>query len=205
MPAKTLILSKNDQHHPLEELGERLMSWLADVDAVAPVATHDYEALTELTQVDLCILCATMDLLTPEQEASVLDFVSGGGKLVAIHSATVIKPEREGFIDLVGGRFTHHSPYHEFPVRFVSPEHPVVAGVEPFSILDELYVLDRAPDGADILATADWDDAAQPMIYTKRQGDGTMLYNALGHDQAAYDHPAFRQLVLQGIDWILAV
>jgi len=203
MPAKTLILSKKDQHHPLEELGERLMAWLADLDGVAAEETHDYDALATMADVDLCILCATMDKLTPEQESGTLEFVARGGKLVAIHSATVIHPEREAFIDLIGGRFTHHSPYHQFAVSIVGPEHRAVAGVDPFSILDELYVLDRAPAGADILATADWEDAPQPLIYAKKHGDGTVLYNALGHDQAAYDHPAFRQLVLQGIHWIL--
>ncbi|MAF12323.1 hypothetical protein CMK11_17895 [Candidatus Poribacteria bacterium] len=203
MPARTLVLSKNDQHHPLEELGERLMDWLADSDVVETEHTHDSDALADLTMYDLCVICATMNELTPEQEASVLRFVRDGGKLVGIHSVTVIDAERTAFIDLIGGRFTHHSPYHEFPVKVVESGHPIMAGVADFSILDELYVLDRAPAGAHVLATAEWDGASQPLIYTKDVGAGTVLYNALGHDQAAYDHADFRTLVLQGIDWIL--
>ena len=205
MPARTLILSKNDQHHPLEELGGRLMAWLADSDAVEAEESHDAAVLEDLAAYDLCVLCATMSELTPEQEASAIQFVRDGGKLVGIHSVTVIDVERTAFTDLIGGRFTHHSPYHEFPVKVIEPGHPVMAGVEDFSILDELYVLDRAPAGAHVLATAEWDDVTQPLVYTKDVGAGKVLYNALGHDQAAYDHPDFRTLVLQGIDWILAV
>ncbi len=202
--AKALILSKNDPHHPLETLGERLMLWLADADVVVATETHDHADLEELADVDLCIVCATLDKLTREEEASVVGFVAAGGKLIAVHSAAVIHPDREAFIDLIGGRFTHHSPYHEFAVDLVAPEHGVVAGVEPFRIRDELYVLDRAPHGADVLATARWQGADQPLVYTRRHGEGAVLYIALGHGQAAYDHASFQRLMLQGIDWVLS-
>lgn len=203
MSARTLIHSMNDQHHPLEELGALLTRLLADADAVTTEESHDKRALADLSGYDLCVLCTTMNGLTSEQEAGVVRFVRGGGKLVGIHSVTVVDPEHTAYADLIGGRFTHHSPYHEFTVNVAEPGHPIVAGVERFSILDELYVLDRVPVGAHVLATADWEGVARPMLYTKNHGAGRVVYNALGHDQAAYDNPHFRALTLQSIDWIL--
>jgi type 1 glutamine amidotransferase len=40
------------------------------------------------------------------------------------------------------------------------------------------------------------------MVYVKPCGQGTVVYNALGHDSAAWEHPAFRTLVTQGLAWV---
>lgn len=72
------------------------------------------------------------------------------------------------------------SHYHEFQVKIEEKDHPITREIEDFKITDELYVLDRAPEGAHILATALWEDKAQPLLYTKSGGKGKVLYNALG-------------------------
>jgi type 1 glutamine amidotransferase len=42
-----------------------------------------------------------------------------------------------------------------------------------------------------------------PLLYTKQLGKGKIHVNALGHDRAAMSNPAFRQLVVQGANWLL--
>jgi type 1 glutamine amidotransferase len=39
------------------------------------------------------------------------------------------------------------------------------------------------------------------MVYVKPYGRGRVLYNALGHDASAFDHPSFQRLVVQGLAW----
>jgi type 1 glutamine amidotransferase len=114
----------------------------------------------------------------------------------------VVGEERGRYIDLIGGRFVHHPPCQEFQVEIEERDHPITRGIENFKIIDELYVLDRRPRDAYILATARWEDRPQPLIYTKSRGG--VIYNALGHDQAAYDNPAFIRLVVQGIQWAMS-
>ncbi len=80
-------------------------------------------------------------------------------------------------------------------------DHPVVAGLGDMTFSDELYVLDRAPRDATVLAVAEWQGSAQPMVYVKPYGVGKVLYVAPGHDEATYGHPAFRRLVMQGLAW----
>jgi hypothetical protein len=213
MPKRILILSQDDRWHKLEELGARIARWAEELDNVAAQISHDLEVLAggELDACDVCVLCATMSDLTAGQEQGLVDWVAGGGTLLGIHSATVVDEKRTAYIELIGGRFTHHSPYHEFEVRIATvagptdeastPGHPIVRGVDDFRIHDELYVLDRPPRGAHVLATASWEGADQPLVYTKGYGQGRVAYNALGHDQAAFDHPAFQKLVRQAIGW----
>jgi len=205
MAAKALILSRNDRYHPLEELGSKILDWLKELKDVRTEVSHDKGILAsgELDACDICILCTTMDDLTVEQEKGIVDFVEDGKNLFGIHSATVINEERTRYISLIGGRFTHHPPRHEFQVRIEDKDHPITRGIEDFKVTDELYILDRAPEGAHVLATALWEGKSQPLLYTRRGGKGKVLYNALGHDQATYNHPTFRRLVVQGIRWMI--
>ncbi len=204
MSARVLILSKNDQWHPLEELGSMIVNWSQELEGVEIEVSHDKEILAsgKLDTCDVCILCATVGELTDEQEQAVVDFVEKGKGLFAVHSATVVDEKRTKYINLLGGRFTHHSHYHEFQVTIEDREHPITSGVGDFKIRDELYVLDRHPEGAHILATALWEDKVQPLVYTKDYGKGKVLYNAMGHDGAAYENPAFQKLVAQGLKWM---
>jgi hypothetical protein len=191
MSTKMLILSKDDKHHKLEDLGSRIANWSKKVDRIETGESHDRGMLAseQLDGYDVCV------------EQGIIDFVRGGQVLIGIHSATVTDETREGYIELIGGRFTHHSHYHEFEVQVQEREHPVTSKVDDFKIPDELYVLDREPKGARVLATAIWEDGAQPLLYTKSYGQGQVLYNAFGHDKAAFDHPTFHKLIVQGLQW----
>jgi len=207
MVAKVLILSQNDQHHHLEELGFEIVDWTRGLQNLVMEVSHDKEILRDggLDRHDVCIICASMDDITAEQERGIVKFVKKGGRLLGIHSATVVDESRTAYINLIGGRFTHHSHYHEFEVRIEEKDHPITDGIEDFKIVDELYVLDRRPKEVQVLATAYWEGRAQPLLYVKTEGEGKVLYNALGHDQAAFNTFAFKRLVIQGISWLAGI
>jgi len=202
--SKVLILAQNDQYHPLETLGEMMVGWLKDAGISDVTLTKDRSAITSgLNQYDLLIFCMTADKLSPAEENALVSFVEGGKKLMGIHSATVVDEENLKYIEMIGGRFIHHSPHHEFTVKVADPGHPIVEGLKDFKITDELYVLDRTPPAASVLLTAFWEDHAQPMLYLRAHGQGKVLYNALGHGPAAYENPNLEKLVVQGAKWLL--
>ncbi len=204
MMVKALILSRDDQYHRLQELGLKIVDWTERLEGIKTEVSHDGEILAggRLSPYDICILCTALSDLTEEQEQGILDFVDDGKKLFGIHSATVVGEEHRRYIDLIGGRFLHHPPRHEFQVKIEDGAHPITKGIEDFKITDELYVLDRTPRGVHILATTLWEEKPQPLLYTK--SGGRVLYNALGHDQAAHNHPVFRKLVIQGVRWAIS-
>jgi type 1 glutamine amidotransferase len=203
MKVNLLILSRDDQYHQLQELGSKIVDWIGGLEGIKIEVAHDGEILTDgrLSSYDICILCTALSDLTDEQEEGIIDFVDDGKKLFGIHSATVVGEEHRKYIDLIGGRFVHHPRRHEFQVKIEDRDHPITKGIVDFKITDELYVLDRTPKGAHVLATALWEDKPQPLIYTK--SEGRVLYNALGHDQSAHNHHAFRRLVIQGVRWTI--
>ena len=159
--------------------------------------------LHQMSDFDLCLVCFTASQLTDREECVLGSSVRDGKPVFAIHSATVVNEKSEMYIDMIGGRFVKHSPYHEFQVQIEDKEHPITQGVVDFKITDELYILDRALQNAHLLASAVWEDKSQPMVYTRKHGKGNVLYNALGHDEAAFNNPMFQKLVVGGIKWLL--
>ena len=203
MSQKILILSQNDRHHRLETLGDMITEWLTDVKGVQTEVSHDQAMLHQMSDFDLCFVCFTASQLTDREERALDSSVRDGKPVFAIHSATVVNEKNEMYIDMIGGRFVKHSPYHEFQVQIEDKEHPITQGVVDFKITDELYILDRALQNAHLLASAVWEDKSQPMVYTRKHGKGNVLYNALGHDEAAFNNPMFQKLVVGGIKWLL--
>jgi len=138
-------------------------------------------------------------------------FLAGGGRWVALHATNSLldwRPEgvagaslTHPFLALMGSSFQAHPPLGPFTVEAVST-HPIVAGLAPFEVVDELYLADL--DGsAEVLMQArfsglapgfirsDWrnDDPIRPMVYLKQVGAGTILHCALGHRRGHYDAP----------------
>ena len=178
--------------------------WLRSEGLSNITLTKDQSVLnSDLGQYDLLVLSLQLTDFSSAAEEALVAFVEGGKRLMAIHPASVIDEKYQKYIGLLGCRFSHHSPYQEFTVKVAAPGHPVVDGLGDFKITDELYVMDKNPSSADVLLTAFWEDHAQPMLYVRTAGMGRVMYNAMGHDQAAYENPNYRKTIEQGVKWLL--
>lgn len=164
---------------------------------------------------------------TPAQVDALLTAVEGGLGFFGIHGGSATFWNSAPYLRMLGSRFIQHDPYKAFLVEVDAPSHPIMEGIEPFTIEDELYeqggnvdefetfaaavtakspyggevkTLGEGPLGDDIevLASAE----GHPLLYVKTYGKGRVHYNALGHDEKALTHPAFRHLVKQGLAWV---
>jgi type 1 glutamine amidotransferase len=191
--------------------------------------TTDLEALTpeNLANSDAVINWSTFLQPTPAQVDTLLVAVEGGLGFFGIHGGSATFWNSAPYLTMLGSRFLRHDPYKSFRVEIVDRAHPITQGVEDFQVEDELYELggkieefetfaaavdDKSPyggdvkalgegplgDGIDVLASAE----GHPLLYVKTYGKGRVHYNALGHDERALTHPAFRRLVTQGLAWV---
>ena len=140
-----------------------------------------------------------------------LDFVRQGKGHVVVHAGSASFPEWDDYVRLTlatwkAGR-SSHGPIHEFPVRIDDPDHPVTAGLAPFTIKDELWNKPGTAEGVQVLAssfsaaekegTGEW----EPAVLAGRFGKGRSLTILLGHDAAAMDSPGFQALLRRGLEW----
>lgn len=220
---QALLLARNDKWHKEIETTlaiEYVVPWLegAGIDVHA---TSDLNAWTRRglegyrlfmpwlmpqhggTDAKLGAISAE-DVKTEEAEATA-EFVARGGGVFGFHGASIVphvEPYR-AYANLFGVTFQGHPKYHEFEVRLTRPDHPITRGLSDFRTSDELYKHEVWGEGIEALAEAEWEGQSYPMAFTRRLGKGALYYLALGHDRATWDHPAFKQLVVNGARWLL--
>lgn len=157
---------------------------------------------------DVLVFYTSQMKLNPKEERALEKFVEDGGGIVGIHGASLSFPGSQVWTRLLGARFAGHIPKtHKLNIVIADTGHPITAGLEPFTIIDEEYkhrfadvkrhVLARfreRPEGSDQSANMD-------IVWTREVGKGRVFYCALGHDKDAWQNPHWQKLIVQGILW----
>jgi type 1 glutamine amidotransferase len=135
-------------------------------------------------------------------------FVAGGGGLLGMHTASICFDDWPEWRSLLGGQWvwgqSHHPPLGELTAQPTCVDHEISAGVEPFTVTDEIYHgLALEPDVV-ALMEADAGDGPQPIAWARHVGRGRVVYDALGHDAQSLYVPGHARFVRQAAEWLLA-
>lgn len=148
--------------------------------------------------------------------------VAAGAAVLALHQAAYAFADDPRWAATIGGRWVEGRSWHpargRTQVRVVDGGHPVTAGLSggPLVVDDERYAdLEVAPD-VRTLVVAEVDAAevgpaeADPARHAGRHpvvwaasGPGRVLFDALGHDPAAYGGDR-ATLLMRELTWLLA-
>ena len=185
-------------HAPLAARGVDLF-YREDLDLLQPGALEAADALVVYANHDLL----GADGRGSERAAALLEWVRGGGALVAVHCASFCFRDREEYVGLVGGQFLRHGT-GTFRTEVVDGEHPIAQGYDGFESWDETYVhhlladdrrvLEQRPPQGDEAGPEDW-------TWTREEGEGRVFYTAWGHDSRTWTHAGFQDLLVRGIRW----
>lgn len=148
---------------------------------------------------------------------SLLDYVSGGGGIVAYHFAVGANRHWPQFHELLGATFTGHPWNEEIGVKVEEPDHPLVAayGGKDFRLADEIYQFGgpysrdklRVLMSLDVRATnmgVKWirrDDNDFALAWVKSHGKGRIFCTSFGHRTELFWDPALLQLYLDAIQF----
>jgi len=125
-------------------------------------------------------------------------FVSEGGGILAIHSATASFKEANRFFEILGGRFVGHGAVEKIEVKRVKDE---IFDVGDFVIKDELYIHELQP-GIDVHFTAKHEGKETPVVWTYRYGKGKVCYAVPGHTTTSMKHPSVQEILRRGLKWV---
>ena len=103
-------------------------------------------------------------------------------------------------IGLVGGHANWHPPGLEFTVQIDDRQHPITAGIDDFTVQDEIYMSAWDPS-IHVLATAGWADRRHPMAWTHGYGEGRVFYTTLGHGPSTFENPTMQRLLGNAARW----
>lgn len=149
-----------------------------------------------------CIEHATNPSYSEDQIGAMRDWLTRGGRLLAVHSATVAAHTWSSLRALLGGTFIDHPPLGALEVRGVDGEHPMVVGIPPFRVHDELYRHVLEP-GVRVHWVASNGQEEHPVAWSWQLEQGLVAYLGLGHDERAWQHEAFGRIVEQSLQWLL--
>ncbi|MCH8046513.1 MAG: ThuA domain-containing protein [Planctomycetes bacterium] len=136
-----------------------------------------------------------------------LDYVKGGGSLVANHFACSSFQKWDEYAELLGRVWKKgvggHGPKGKFTVKIRDKDHPITKGLKAFETDDELYAKLSGAAAIEVLATAysDWSKNEEPIVFVKKYGQGRVVHNVLGHDRRAREIPAYRTLLIRSVEW----
>ena len=217
------LLVIGGRFHDFDMVRRRLLERLGEHERIRTTCTNGFHDLDALRTADFLVTYTTN--IFPEGEAlsELEQFLARGGRWLAVHgSAAYIEfsgpgveiggiklpgltdtPDRHpAYMDLLGCRFLSHLAPQPFTVRPVS-DHPIVAGLPSFEVVDEPYILELRGESEILLEsryTGDapgyvkgpWlEDAPRPQAVLHRHGAGEALFLAPGHSCGRYDMQPF--------------
>jgi uncharacterized protein len=211
--------------HPVAEQARQIAGWVG--------GGHQYEVadgLEAFERLDGCDLFVAMGLhwtgmgeewagrmeyqpLRPTHQKAFEAYVASGRPVIAYHGGIASYDDWPRYGELLGFTWvwgiTKHSPLGDHTVNILPTGHPMVAGMQDYTLFDELYYDVQVTPGleTEVHATADWDGQARPMIITAEggrvAGAGRTVYLANGHDLRAFACPALPRLWQNAVSWAL--
>ena len=204
---KILVLCGDVWHPPevaregLSALAEMefMFDWIEDAREWTPEVMADYP-LVILAKSDNVSVTDKTSWMTDPVQAAFSAYVQQGNGLLAIHSGTAESDQRPVIGSLLGGIFLHHP--EQCPVT-MSPrvDHPLCAGVAPFTLKDEHYFMAMYDPQADVFMTTSSVNGEQPGAWRREVGKGRVAVLTPGHNLEVWLHPYYQRMLLNTLDW----
>ena len=200
------------KYHDIDFARLELLKLLAEHDDVRVRVAADYEDVDAIAAATFLVSYTCDVRPSPGAQEALRAWVQGGGRWMALHGTNsaldlggpngVDSPRCfPTWADTLGSQFVAHPPIMPYKVETTDPAHWLVADVGEFETDDELYCSEY--HDADQLHTllhttwsghargfveADWTASDRHLVmYLRPLGQGTVLYNTLGHCRGHYD------------------
>lgn len=233
-------LIANARYHDTDFARLQLLTLFGERPDIRATVASTFADVESLHVADF-LVTYTCDLRpTPEEQVALTSFVTNGGRWVALHATNALldftadgvkcAPGYDDFMTTLGSRFIAHPKIEPYEVTVADPDHPLVAGIEPFIATDELYLCEYYGEIHPLLETRftgtfrsgyvdnEWPhDEPRLVAYTRQLGEGDVYYLTLGHCCGAHDmrplqdvaevirgsweEPTFIELVRRAISW----
>ncbi|WP_454193457.1 ThuA domain-containing protein [Paenibacillus sp. Marseille-Q7038] len=203
---KVLLLGDytHPMYHPLQGVDAEVSRILQDEMTVQCSENRNLMLMENLAGYDLLIsyLDDWKGAIAPQQAAGLLSYVSGGGALLVLHNG-ISMHNRYEIAQLLGGRFTGHPAPRELRFQVTDPLHPIVSGIDNFSMEEEPYEIefDNFADITVLLEYMNEDGKSWPAAWAHNYGMGRVVYLMPGHSVPSFNNESFRRLLLQSAMW----
>lgn len=164
---------------------------------------------------DVVILHDMRETTSENARARLKAFVEAGKGVISLHHAIVDYTDWPWWYEeVIGGKYYtkavpgHAASTYKEDIDFlVAPatgkqRHPVLAGVGPLYVNDELYKGMWHSEKIDVLMTTDHPLSDAPVVYAGPNPKARALHIRLGHSAHTFNHPGFQKLMSNAVEWV---
>lgn len=159
----------------------------------------------------IVFLNTTMDVLNDAQQKAFESYIKNGGSYLGVHAASDTEYGWPWYGKLVGGYFVSHPEQQKAKIDVIDKSHPSTAHLQDVWMhFDEWYNFKDLNPNVHVLLKLDESSYKggingdnHPIAWYHEYDGGRVFYTGLGHTEAAYDDPQFRQHLLGAIEWCL--
>lgn len=127
---------------------------------------------------------------------------SGQGIFI-LHHALLAFPKWTRWSEIVGiqDRSFEFFHDHDIHIEVADREHFVARGMESWDMVDETCAMNDAGEGSHILLSARHPKSMSTIAWVRDFRESRVFCLALGHDNKAFSHTCFREILERGILW----
>jgi type 1 glutamine amidotransferase len=163
---------------------------------------------------DVVVLYDMNQELSDSGKANLKAWLGAGGGVVVLHHALVSYNGWEWWrVEVTGASYREQespgmpaSTYkHDTEMKFsILKAHPVTAGLESWSMLDETYGGMWYGAGLDVLIESDSHQGPAPAVWLGPWGESRVVCIQPGHGREAFENEHYRRLLRQAVIWAAA-
>ena len=198
---KKILLVTDGIFHPPLTARKALHKTLADLDRFEFQHVRSMEKLpSELSVFSALVLYMHHKKISGSALEALDGFVSNGGGILGVHTATASFQQQLHYFEILGGRFTGHGPVESFEVEPISGS-DIFPGFPVFTVKDELYIHEIQP-GNTVHFTAKHEGHDIPVVWTRQYGQGRVCYMVPGHTTTSMHNRTYQELLQRGLSWV---
>ena len=182
----------------------------ADQDKLRAGITNDFDVLVFHDQ--------SRFALSDEQKKNLEAMWAEGTPTVMLHHALIAHNDFPLFRNVYGTAFlvepmkinekeypgsTYKHPT-EVNFHFVNKEHPITAGLDDFTLTDEVFGNLYLADDNDVLIETDHPESSRPICWTRWYEKSPVFVMIQGHDGTAFGDARYREILYRGLDWVVS-
>jgi len=164
---------------------------------------------------DAVVLYDMVRTFTPEQQQAFTNLLQAGIGLVATHHSLGSHPGWPEYTRIIGGKWiakpetidgreypkSTYSHGEQIHVTVADGEHPITKGLAGFTIEDETYGGFYVSPDVHVLLKTGHPKCGHDIAWTTQSGNSRVCYLMFGHDNAAWQNPNYKELLLRAIRW----
>jgi type 1 glutamine amidotransferase len=169
------------------------------------------EPFQETCPFDVIVLYDMWQPISDKAKENFVTLLRRGKGLVALHHSIANYVDWPEYERIIGGKYhLKDTPGHkastykhgiDVAVSIAAADHPITAGMKPFTIHDEVYKGCTTARDATPLVTTNHPASDTCIGWAKRYANARVVYLQSGHGPEAYANEHYRHLVGQAIRW----